>query len=438
MGEKFEMKRLAPSTSLHIYSGFRAFIIRMNLLFYAIRKYLFRKKEFPLFILNPFKNGLLKTIMIKQKLKLHKIIQYNDTYFCSMEKPHWPSKAWDYMAAKGGLNLAAAGTSYKAHIDLAILAITQKCYYKCKHCYEHNNIQIEDSVSINNWMKVISDFQKIGTGVIVLSGGEPMLRYEQILKLLESADKTLSDFHIYTSGYGVTRQKVSALKKAGLIAAGIGLDDIDPERQDALRGFKGAYREAVNAIHCFNSEGIFTYINTCLTKELVRSGDLWKLIEDAKKMNVGVIRLLEPKPCGGYLLENIDNLFNKDDRRIVTNFFLEVNKSRKYRNYPIVSYLNYLESPERLGCIMGGLYHLHIDSRGNVNPCVFLPVSFGNITENDFPYIYKKMRDAIPYSLHKKCPSLYLSESIREEKRQGKSLPIVYEDLKNDWQEMYK
>ncbi len=437
MGKKLSKMNKGQSKHLRIYTGTRAVFIRLELLFYVLKKYLFRKKKYPLFILSSAKNGLLKTIHIKRKLSLRKIIRFNDSYFFSLEKPRWPSKAWDVMAAKGGLNLAAAGTKYKSNIDLAVCAITQKCAYSCKHCYEHQNIKGSETVPVEKWLETIKELQGIGTGVIVFSGGEPMLRFQDMLYLLEKADTNLSDFHMYTSGHGVSKEKVLSLKEAGLVAAAVGLDDVNPQRQNALRGNSNAYNQATSALKLLNQGGIFTYLNTCLSKELVQSGDLWNLLELAKKMHVGAIRLLEPKPCGGYLHTNMDTLFTDNDREITTQFFLEANQSNKYRNYPLVSYTDYLESPERLGCTMGGLSHLHINSKGHVEPCVFLPISFGSILDTNFSIIFKKMRKATPHSLRTQCPTFYLSNHIKRLSTKKSDRAISYTDIKEEWQEMF-
>jgi MoaA/NifB/PqqE/SkfB family radical SAM enzyme len=341
------------------------------------------------------------------------------------------------MVANGGLNIMAAGTPLKSQVDIAILAITRKCSYDCKHCYEHFNLAETDSVPIERWKEVIKDLQKMGTSIITLSGGEPMLRYKGLKELLESADKNLSEFHIYTSGHRVDQEKALALKDAGLKAAAIGLDDVNPDRHDELRGYKGSYKEAIQAIKYFYEADVFTYLNLCLTKDLVRSGELWKYYELAKDLKAGGIRLLEPRPCGGYLSHKADNLFSENDRKVTTEFFLKSNRAKKYKDYPFVSYQAYLEDPSRLGCLMGGHTHFHIDSLGNVEPCVFLPISFGNIMEEDFSDIFKKMRKAIPHPLHKQCPGVSLAEKIKMKKNNGIPLPIPYREMEKEWQQMF-
>lgn len=418
------------------YTGWKAVFVRA-FFWVSYVKYILFRKRYPLFILRPSKGGLIKSIKIRNALKLNKIIKYGGHYYFSLSYPHYPSKAFDHMAARGGLNVAAAGTEYKQTLGNAILAITKKCNYNCLHCYEHFNLAEQDTIPIERWKEVVGDLQKIGVSNIVFSGGEPMLRYSDLLELIESGDKSLSDFHIHTSGDGVTPELAIELQKAGLNAAAVGLEDINPDRYEILRGRAGLHNDAVQALRCFNEAGIFTYVNLCLTKELIRSGDLWKYFDFVRDLNVSLIQLLEPRPIGGYLYKNMEDLFSEDDRKIVTDFCLEGNQNKKYRDYPLIYYIAYLESPERLGCLMGGLSHIYVDSSGNVNPCVFVPVSFGNIMSEDFIDIYKRMRQENPYPLHKQCPSLLLAETIRAKKNEGIEVPIPHEEIQKEWKKMF-
>ena len=372
------------------------------------------------------------------KLELPKITKFNNRHYTAILRvPYWPSKVYDQMVAHGGLNLMASGTSLKTQLDCAILGVSRKCVYHCEHCYEYFNLSENDLVPVEKWQELISKLQKRGVSIIVFSGGEPMLRFEELLVLLESSDKNLSDFHIHTSGHGVTAQKARALQAAGLYAAGISLDHFRQERHDAFRCYPGAYREAVQAIQFFRESEIFPYLNVCLTKNLVKSGGLWELLELAKNLKVGIINLLEPRPCGRYMAADGTELFSDEERMVTINFFKEANRSKKYKKYPFLSYIHYYERPEYFGCLMGGLSHLYIDSKGNVQPCVFLPVSFGNILKEDFEDIYIKMKSATPGPLYDQCPSICLSKTINTKKNQGLPLPVSYKEVEDEWKELF-
>jgi MoaA/NifB/PqqE/SkfB family radical SAM enzyme len=399
-------------------------------------KYFLQGKKYPLFTFRSSDGGILKTYEVQKKLKLTKFVRHNNHYYFSLTLPHWPSKAFDHMVANGGLNITAAGTRIKKQIDIAILGITRKCSYECSHCYEHFNLGDAEIVPATKWKKVIAELQNSGVSIITLSGGEPMMRYEEVLEMLRSADHSRSDFHLHTSGYGVTLESAEKLKMAGLHAAGVGLDDCDPHRNDSLRGTIGAYETAVRAIRCFQEAGIFTYVNTCLTKELIRSGELRKYFEMLKDLNVGIVRWLEPKPCGGYFDRNPTELLSPEEKKIITEFYKRANTSADYADYPLISYEAFYEAPENMGCMMAGNSQLYIDTLGNVEPCVFLPVSFGNIMDEDFSEIFKRLKGAVPGPIHAECPSVQLSSKIKSKKESGINLPVSYEELTAEFESL--
>lgn len=428
------IQNVAPRVRFH--TGIRLSIHRLRFML-GFGGYLLRPRSFPLFRILPLKSGALYTLKIVRDIGIRKMVQFGDVYFTSLTAPHHPSAAYNRMVARGGLNVGAAGTPLKQQIDTVLLAITRTCELHCQHCYERHNIGTGDEIPVSRLKQVIAQVQQQGVSSLVLTGGEPMTRFDALLELVRAADKDLSDVHVHTSGHGVTIERATLLKRAGLTAAAVGLDDVDPVRHDRLRGYEGAHDEAVKALQIFRSAGIFTYVNVCATPAMVRSGDLWRYAEFVGNLGVGFIQLLEPRPCGGYLHANDGSLLAPEDRLELEDFFHQVNTRRRYHNYPVVHYVAYAESPAQRGCMMGGLSHLYIDSRGNVNPCVFLPVSFGNVIEEDFEPIYRRVRAAIPRPLHKQCPSLQLQPVLIEQSRKSGEMPVAYHSIRAEWETMF-
>jgi MoaA/NifB/PqqE/SkfB family radical SAM enzyme len=420
------------SSEPKIIAGRRLSLLKW-IFFASMAKYALQKKKYPLFSWTP-----IHLIRTRRSFAMTKVVKLANRYYAAiMRVPHWPSRAFDRMIANGGFNIHAAGTPQKKQADSVILAITRKCPYNCVHCYEKPNLSEKESVPIQKWIEVIQTIQQNGANIVVLSGGEPLLRLEGVLTILEACDQNLSDFHIHTTGFGMTQEKAMALKKSGLRAAGISIDDFRPERHDSFRGYRGAYREAVHAIECFRKAGIYPYMNVCLHKDLIFDGGLWRLLQLSKELRVGSINLLEPKPCGGFASSNADALFSDEDRSAATDFFLTANRHKHYRDYPLVIYMPYFERPHRLGCTMGGLSHFYINSLGDLAPCVYLPVSFGNILEEDFSAIFKKMRQAVPFPLKKECPTICLAKSIETNRGQSFSSPVPFETIEKAWQGLF-
>lgn len=380
----------------------------------------------------PEQGGILSSLRLGRQLNLTKIVEFNGAVYYSPAVPAFPSPAFDNMFINGGLNFRYAGTSYKRQIDTALLAITSRCPLNCMHCYEKHNISKEERIDADVWHHAVKLLQRKGVSIIVFTGGEPLLRFETLLELIERGNKDLSDFHIHTSGSGLTAEKAQLLKKAGLRCAAVGLDSHIKELHEKIRG-KGSFESAVKALEIFNNEGIFTYVNFCASPEMISQGRLYEYYSFVRNLNVGMIQLLEPKPCGSLFGAGGFRLLNAEERNKLKIFFLRSANSPEFSNYPLVYYLAFMEDKKNLGCQMGGLSHFNIDSAGNVNPCVFMPVSFGNIKNESLEEIMIRMRFAIPYPLHSECPALRLKELIKKGNDDITQFPVKYIDIQVQW-----
>lgn len=412
--------------------GFAALPAQLRFCLSVVAKRVFLKRRYPLLFLAPWRNGFFKTLKLLARLRMTKVIRLGRYRHFSLLEPRWPSPAYEHLIARGGLNLAAAGTAAKVQIDLAVLGITRACPYRCAHCYERFNLASTEAVTVDRWREVIREIQQIGVSVVALSGGEPFARFDDALSLLETADRSRSDFHLFTTGHGATPERVKALARAGLVAAAVGLDDFEPSRHDAIRAHRGAFDDAVRAIRLFSEAGILTYVNACMTKGLVERDGLYHFYELLRALGVGALQLLEPRPCGGYATCALDTVYGPEERTAVREFFEATNRSPRYRRYPAVYFPALMEAPENLGCMGGGLSHLYIDSLGNVEPCVFLPVSFGNITREGFRTVYERMRQAMPRPTPQ-CPSLHLAKTVGFTPDRQAQLPVAYESIREQW-----
>jgi MoaA/NifB/PqqE/SkfB family radical SAM enzyme len=415
-----------------IRSGVAALPVQLRFCLDVLWKWLFHRSRYPLLSLS-HRTGFLATLRLLNRLHLTKAIQVGRYHHFSLLEPRWPSPAYDRLIARGGLNLAAAGTSGKKQVDLAILAVSRVCDYGCAYCYERFNLGDREIVPAARWREVIRQLQEIGVSVIALSGGEPLLRFEDTLDLLDSSDKRRSDFHIFTTGHGATQKRVTDLARAGLAAAGVGLDHYDRHLCDAARGYEGAFDEALVALTLFREAGLLTYVNVCLSRPLMKGGGLWRLYDLAHALGVGAVQLLEPKPCGGFSGRDPQGLFGAAEKRAALEFFETANRKRRYGRHPAVYFPAFMEAPENLGCMMGGLSHLYVDSLGNVEPCLFLPVSFGNVLSEDFSAIYARMRAEIPRPLHRPCPSFELAATVGFDPRGRGGLPIAHASIQEEW-----
>ena len=419
------------SAGPRILVGWRRTVSRLPFFLRALG-YALRRRMYPGFRLWGAVGGLPAVLRLEAELGLTKTILVDGRAYSSPSLPGYPSRAFDAAVARGGLDFASAGTSRNRHIGQVILGISRECAYRCAHCYEHRNLQGGSAVPLERWTEVIGQLQDAGVGVIVLSGGEPMLRFEGVLELLRRADKDRSEFHLHTSGDGVTPERARALKAAGLAVAAVGLDDVDEARFDALRGAPGAYQRACSALRSFSEAGLLACTNLCLTPGFVRSGGLPRYLELVWGLGVGLVQLLEPRPCGGYFGRDPGDLLEESDRQAVRAFVREANAAPRWADHPLLYPLAEVERSPSIGCTMGGISHFAIDSAGQVVPCVFAHVSFGSILTEDLAPILARMREAIPRPIHAGCPSVLLQNRLERLAEGGTRTP-AYAELASDW-----
>ena len=115
--------------------------------------------------------------------------------------------------------------------------------------WREKNRQIE--VSAEEIKTGLYALEKLGVAEIVLSGGNPLLR-DDIDEIVRYASQRFITT-IYDNG-SVASKKIDVLRNADFVA--ISLDTLDEEKNDYMRGVRGAYKEAINAVEKLHVEGV--------------------------------------------------------------------------------------------------------------------------------------------------------------------------------------
>ena len=284
------------------------------------------------------------------------------------------------------------------------IAITGKCMYNCWHCSAKRFIKDKDDNSIemttDKIKKIVKSLQDLGVGIIGFTGGEPLLRndLEAIIKSIDN--RSIS--YLFTNGYSLSLNKAKALKESGLFGVGISLDSLYKEVHDKKRGYNGAYENSISAIKNSKEAGLYTMAQVVCTKEMLKSGEIYKLGKYLKTLEVDEVRILEPIPCGSLLVKS-NEIFSKEDKEELIKLHISLNRNKEY---PKTSVFPYIESKDQFGC-GAGVQHSYIDTEGNFTPCDFVQESFGNVLNEDIKDIWNKMhgklKHARNYCYAKKC-----------------------------------
>lgn len=290
--------------------------------------------------------------------------------------------------------------------------ITLKCNLKCAHCYINASSKAPSSMlSTEEAKKLIDQIAEISRPLLILSGGEPLLR-EDIFEIIRYGKEKGFKIGLGSNGILIDDGTARKLKEAGVDTVSISLDSSSPEKHDEFRGVKGSWEKAVNAIKALRKNSILTQVNTTVTRQNYDEiGEILALSEELGAENFHLFFLV---PTGrGVKIEDItpemyeemisQTLKNLSRRKLNVKFSCAPQFMRIAQQTGMQ--MRHVQASMR-GCI-AGLYYCRIYPTGDVTPCPYLPIKLGNIRDKAFKEIWfnspvlKDLRN--PEKLKGKC-----------------------------------
>ncbi|MDD3844939.1 MAG: radical SAM protein [Syntrophorhabdaceae bacterium] len=314
----------------------------------------------------------------REYLSREKAVSFDGRFVVNAHFPPFPGGAFDNLAEHFG----ALGERGNRRLYSVTLGVTNRCRYRCWHCYNAGRKQRD--LSLRNVEKIARQLSGLGSVMVTLSGGEPLLRrdLEDIVGFFDSR----SCLMLNTTGSGLTEDRARRLKEKGLFAIGVSLDSMNSEEHDRKRGRRGAFRTALRALHTASESGLYPYVVTVASREILKPDNFMRFIEFAGRSRAREVHLLEPCPTGR-LSGRGDVVLDPAGRKLILDYQHEV---AAREDLPILSTFLYLESQNAFGC-GAGLTYLYIDGSGEVCPCNLIPLSFGNAVREPLTAILERM-----------------------------------------------
>lgn len=149
---------------------------------------------------------------------------------------------------------------------VVIWNLIRRCNLRCKHCYSTSlDIDFKDELTTEQIKATIDDLKVAQVPVLILSGGEPLLRPD-IYEITAYAKAKGFYVALSTNGTLIDESNIEKIKAADYQYVGISIDGLE-EFHDEFRRQEGSFKTSMHAIKLCKEAGIKIGMRLCLTKE---------------------------------------------------------------------------------------------------------------------------------------------------------------------------
>ncbi|CAN2041034.1 AdoMet-dependent heme synthase [Candidatus Magnetomoraceae bacterium gMMP-15] len=291
----------------------------------------------------------------------------------------------------------------KNTLRLAAWEITRNCNLSCIHCRAAaTKGPYSGELNTDACFNLIDSIAELGQPIIILTGGEPLLRSDIFEIARYGTDKGLR-MVMAPNGTLITEKTAIKMIDAGIKRISISLDGNTKESHDAFRGVEGAFDAALQGIKYVREAGLEFQINTTITKQNLEL--IPKIQNLAIKLGAVAhhIFLLVPTGRGKYILdqeisakqyEETLNWFydqqGKTDLQLKATcapHYYRILRQRAKKEGKSVTFKTHGLDAVTRGCL-GGTGFCFISHTGIVQPCGFLDLNCGDITKASFASIW--------------------------------------------------
>ncbi|MDD5240541.1 MAG: heme d1 biosynthesis radical SAM protein NirJ [Sulfuricella sp.] len=298
---------------------------------------------------------------------------------------------------------------------VVIWNLIRRCNLTCKHCYSISaDKDFPGELSTEEVFAVMDDLKRFRVPVLILSGGEPLLRPD-IFDIAQRAKQMGFYVGLSSNGTLIDETNIEKIAAVGFDYVGVSLDGI-AATHDKFRRMDGAFDASMRGIRLCKARGIKVGIRFTLTQD--NAHDL-----------PGLLRLMEDEGLDKFYLSHLnyagrgnnnrkDDVFHQATRAAMDLLFdtcwrdQQAGRHKEFvsgnndadgvyllfwvrRNFP------HLESHVRAKLVQwggnsSGVNVANIDNLGNVHPdTMWWNYNLGNVRERNFSEIWMDISDPV-------------------------------------------
>lgn len=302
----------------------------------------------------------------------------------------------------GGARQQKAKEEHGCNIPWAILMDpTSACNLKCTGCWaaEYGN---KLNMSYETLNSIIEQGTALGTYMYIYSGGEPLVRKADIIKLCEAHPDC--EFLAFTNGTLIDEAFADEMLRVKNFVPAISIEGFE-DATDFRRG-AGTYKAVIRAMEILKAKKLPFGASCCYTSKNVDSISSEEFMDDLIAHGAKFAWFFHYMPVGN---DAPTELLPAPEQREQM-----YHRIRKYRDSKPIFTIDFQNDGEFVGgCIAGGRCYLHINANGDIEPCAFIHYSDSNIHKKTLLEAYKSplfmaYKEGQPFNenLLRPCPML--------------------------------
>ena len=254
---------------------------------------------------------------------------------------------------------------------------TSACNLHCTGCWaaEYGDKMNMDFDTLDS---IITQGKKLGTYMYIYSGGEPLVRKNDIIKLCEKHNDCA--FLAFTNSTLIDEKFADDMLRVKNFVPAISVEGFE-EETDFRRGV-GTYNAVVKAMELLKSKKLPFGISCCYTSKNADVIGSEEYIDDMIDKGAKFAWFFTYMPIGSGAVTDL--LATASQREYM---YYQI---RKFRTTKPIFTMDFWNDGEYVnGCIAGGRNYLHINANGDIEPCAFMHYSDTNIHESTLLQAYK-------------------------------------------------
>ncbi len=284
---------------------------------------------------------------------------------------------------------------------------TSSCNLRCKGCWAAD-YEKGDHLSYAKLDELMVQAEELGICDIVMSGGEPLMRKDDILRLCRGHRKLT--FSAFTNATLIDAAFADQVAEVGNFTLSISIEGTK-EETDFRRG-DGIYDKALEAMRLLRDRDIGFAFSACYHSKNYRTIASDEFLDDMRRRGCWFGWLFNYVPVGKGA--DLSLVCTPEQRAYVMR---RISDYCDRHDYTIIDFWN--TGHLAYGCVAAGSGFVHINARGDVEPCAFCHYSDSNINDMTLLEALKspfltKFRASQPFSGNplRACPMVDVPEAF--------------------------